>query len=1354
MPRSRGRGGGGGGGKKGGRNTFGDTMVTDSFRIGVNLALKNFRHQEEDTELEFPTSFSKTERAYVHKMAVELAIKSKSRGNGQNRYITVYKNEGSTIVAQDAILSLTKVSKEIVTDLLQKYPVSGRERADLLPITDRSLPQPVANSQMNIVRSMGRLGSSMPKVPETGGGQTLLDRRRELPIWEYRQTIVQTIRTNQVVLISGDTGSGKTTQVPQFLLEEAHASARPVRVVVCQPRRLAATTVAERVAQERDEQLGDTIGYQIRLDSCTSARNLVTFCTYGVLLRSLMGGDQISQTLTHVIVDEVHERDKLSDFLLTVIREILERNANLKLILMSATVDSKQFLSYFPGCAQVTVPGRMYPVEEFYLEDILDLVNYGSGKKKKQSPVSRVQPTIKQNSSKTAYDADDVVLEDSVEVEVDNGDSPSPGDPDERLDTLLASCFRDGSPDKFAELFNVLETDISRLNYQHSERGVTILMVAAAWGALDLLEFALGLGANLHLRAPNGWTALQFTGLTNQTAAAEILTRRLAQLDDFVESQDEELTGPKSITEEQKELLEKYQKSFDDDEVDHDLIVSLISHLLSGNLGGSVLVFLPGYEDIISIKDLILQHSRLKNKASVLTLHSQMATSEHRKAFEPAKPGFVKVILSTNIAETGITLNDVVYVIDSGKVKEKSFDALTNSSMLKSSWISQSSATQRKGRAGRCQPGQVYRLFSSIRYLHLSPYQTPEILRTPLLELCLQTKLLAPPNTPIADFLAKVPEPPAFLVTRNAVQALKTMEALDQWEEVTQLGSLLLDIPLDPVYGKMLIYGVALMCLDPVLTICCCFSYRDPFLINSDVRSKNRCNETRKRLAGNTFSDHNALLNAYLEWDLAKQTGKARSWCNRNNVSHSTMEMICGMKSQVLNHLKKSGFMKAKTGGYNSNTYNQYNCNSNNWSIVKACLVAGLYPNVARYDRVAGQLRTFHESRVRIHPGSVCADLNKKIKTGGLPSEWCVYTEMTRVGRTTFIQGVSFISSFCVGLLCGPTRLPPAVWEAGERTGQVNHFIEESSDSEEEEHSPENNIMLNLDPWISLRSSVEDAQILMQLRQKWTSLWFKKLFPGNKINQDESDNLVVSSVGELLQTEDQAQNLIPPRPNSYRSPLAEAIDRVRLDDTPKLHKPSNHNQHSSASSPGPFHQQPPAANQRQGVYSSGDTSYNNTSGGSGGSHLPTSYLIVRPSPGSLMALEAAKSHGKTAVWSFSPSVERKLTGEIHKGRSVIVLFNVSGTQAIQGCAVLSGQVMREGNRVGQKVEWLGKHSVDMSFLSSHFANVDMQPGKDICEIPSDMAQSIINRMSTLEATNMQRSNDWSGRGKFYRRNNY
>lgn len=147
---------------------------------------------------------------------------------------------------------------------------------------------------------------------------------------------------------------------------------------------------------------------------------------------------------------------------------------------------------------------------------------------------------------------------------------------------------------------------------------------------------------------------------------------------------------------------------------------------------------------------------------------------------------------------------------------------------LKSTWISRASAIQRKGRAGRCKSGVCYHLFSRIRYANFEQYQVPEILRVPIHELCLQAKLLAPPNIPIADFLARAVDPPPFMVTRNAVTLLKTIDALDPWEELTEMGLHLLDLPIDPHYSKMVLYAVVLKCLDPILTIVSALSYKDP----------------------------------------------------------------------------------------------------------------------------------------------------------------------------------------------------------------------------------------------------------------------------------------------------------------------------------------------------------------------------------------------------------------------------------------------------------------------------------------------------------------------------------------------
>ena len=212
---------------------------------------------------------------------------------------------------------------------------------------------------------MGKLNSGIPQVPPSGVAyhHEAHLKRQELPIWAHRAEIIQSIAQNQVTLITGDTGSGKTTQVPQFILEHYHEQRAPCRIVCTEPRRLAAVAVAERTAYERDEkvclicllcleqfvfivplQVGQTVGFQIRLESRVSPKTLLTFCTNGVLLRTLMGGDAALGTITHVIVDEIHERDRFSDFLLTVLRDALNKFRGLKLVLMSATVDVQLFL--------------------------------------------------------------------------------------------------------------------------------------------------------------------------------------------------------------------------------------------------------------------------------------------------------------------------------------------------------------------------------------------------------------------------------------------------------------------------------------------------------------------------------------------------------------------------------------------------------------------------------------------------------------------------------------------------------------------------------------------------------------------------------------------------------------------------------------------------------------------------------------------------------------------------------------------------------------------------------------------------------------------------------------------------
>ena len=1149
--------------------------------------------------------------------------------------------------------------------------MSARDRMEVVPM-EKVIGKTV----------MGRLGGGVPQVPPSpaSAGGEYMEERSNLPIWSHRKEVVDSVRNNQVVLVTGDTGSGKTTQIPQFILEDAAEMGHMVRLVCTQPRRLTAVTVAERVACERGEKVGGSVGYQIRLESCVSPRTIATFCTYGVLLRSLMGGDAVLSTITHIIVDEVHEREAMSDFLVTVLRDSLARHRNLRLILMSATVDTQQFFNYFPGCVHVHLEGRMFPVQEVYLENLLMITNYFSREmeKYKLSGASRSAVSIEELTAKlSTLSSDDVVIEEEQQVKI----VPE-------MDEILSKCFLVGTDEYFDSLATaVMSEDRDMVNYKHSTTGVTSLMVSASRGRVDMVEMVLQLGADSQAKLCNGWTARDCARQQGQVECERVVAQHQAVVDGVVSEGGE---VDVSLSEEEKNILKLYQATVDSDLVDYDLLLHAMTSIHVNQAEGAVLVFLPGYEDITVVKDMIGSHPMLAKETSVVVLHSQVGSVEHRRAFQTPPRGKRKVVLATNIAETGVTISDVVFVIDSGKVKLKTYDALTNTTMLKSEWISQTSATQRKGRAGRCQAGQVYRLYSSSKHSTMSQYPIPEILRTPLLSLCLQTKLLAPPNTPIADFLARVPDPPPFLITRNAVQALKAMSALDQSEEVTPLGSHLLDLPLDPWLGKILLHGVIMKCLDPILTITCTLAYRSPFLIPVEATGKKNANVARKRFAADTGSDHMAMLRAFQEWQMARMEGREKKWCTANMVSNTTMEMIVGMRNQVLAQLRASGFVKARGSG----DIRDINMNSENWGLVKACIVAGLYPNLVRVDREGGGLRTQKESKVKIHPGSVLG------KTEELKTDWLVYEEMTRVGRTAYVRGVTPVSAAAVALIGVPSKQG----RDGEGV-QGNVYLEESSDSEVEmgESSNTNSVVM-VDNWITFIAKQEVATQVMQLRQKWLSLWMRRLTTTSKQArmQEEQDEAVISTIASLLQLEDQALGLAQP-PGIGQRPKQFSVD---LGTGQPLHQVDRRRMSDSMSTTSEEETvQPP----------------------------PPRFFIVKPSAGSLTALEAAMSH-PSGVWSFPTMTERKLVSAVSSKQVVIAIFSVASSGAFQGCGVFTGQPGVEGGRSGIRMEWLPSQGV--SFTSTQLAHITnkmdegrrLQTARDGQELDQAAAITILQAM--------------------------
>ncbi|KAM9693599.1 3'-5' RNA helicase YTHDC2 isoform 3-T5 [Trichechus inunguis] len=1160
-----GSGGGGGGpaqcGLGGGGRAKGlkDIRIDEEVKIAVNIALERFRYGDQ-REMEFPSSLTSTERAFIHRLSQSLGLVSKSKGKGANRYLTVKKKDGSETAHAMMTCNLTHNTKHAVRSLIQRFPVTNKERTELLPKTERGNVFAVEAENREMSKTSGRLNNGIPQIPVKRGESEFDSFRQSLPVFEKQEEIVKIIKENKVVLIVGETGSGKTTQIPQFLLDDCFKNGIPCRIFCTQPRRLAAIAVAERVAAERRERIGQTIGYQIRLESRVSPKTLLTFCTNGVLLRTLMAGDSTLSTVTHVIVDEVHERDRFSDFLLTKLRDLLQKHPTLKLILSSAALDVNLFIRYFGSCPVIYIQGRPFEVKEMFLEDILRTTGYTNKEmlkyKKEKQREEKQQTTLtewysaQENTSKPESQRQRTVPNVTEEYDLldDGGDAVFSQLTEKdvnclepwlikEMDACLSDIWLHKDVDAFAQVFHLILTENVSVDYRHSETSATALMVAAGRGFTSQVEQLISMGANVHSKASNGWMALDWAKHFGQTEIVDLLESYSASLE-FGNLDESSLvqTNGSDLSTEDRELLKAYHHSFDDEKVDLDLIMHLLYNICHSCDAGAVLIFLPGYDEIVGLRDRILfddkrfadnTHSRYQ----VFMLHSNMQTSDQKKILKNPPAGVRKIILSTNIAETSITVNDVVFVIDSGKVKEKSFDALNFVTMLKMVWISKASAIQRKGRAGRCRPGICFRLFSRLRFQNMLEFQTPELLRMPLQELCLHTKLLAPINCPIADFLMKAPEPPPALIVRNAVQMLKTIDAMDAWEDLTELGYHLADLPVEPHLGKMVLCAVVLKCLDPILTIACTLAYRDPFVLPTQPSQKRAAMLCRKRFTAGTFSDHMALLRAFQAWQKARSDGWERAFCEKNFLSQATMEIIIGMRTQLLGQLRASGFVRARGGG----DIRDVNTNSENWAVVKAALVAGMYPNLVHVDRENVVLTGQKEKKVRFHPTSVLSQPQyKKIPPvngqaaaiQALPTDWLIYDEMTRAHRIANIRCCSAVTPVTVLVFCGPARLASNALQEPS-SFKVDGIPNDSSDSEMEDRTTANLATLKLDEWLNFKLDPEAASLLLQLRQKWHSLFLRRMRAPSK-PWSQVDEATIRAVIAVLSTEEQSAGLQQP----------------------------------------------------------------------------------------------------------------------------------------------------------------------------------------------------------------------------------
>lgn len=667
--------------------------------------------------------------------------------------------------------------------------------------------------------------------------QKMMDARKGLPAWNMQEAIVGAVNTYQVTIISGETGSGKSTQSVQFVLDDMirRGLGTTTNIVCTQPRRISALGLADRVSAERCSAVGDEVGYIIRGDSkFRSGATKITFMTTGVLLRRMqVGGNSLAESLadiSHVVVDEVHERSLDTDILLAVLREALKARNDLKLILMSATLDADLFVRYFGGEGQVgrvNISGRTFPVEDVYIDQIIQM---------------------------TGFNVD--------------GNSSS-------WDESIGSDEHDPAMGKFLQKLG---------------RGISYDLIATTVREID------------------------------------------AQL---------------------------------------------------GRKPGGILIFLPGTMEI----DRCLAAMRDLPFAHLLPLHASLTPNEQRRVFQAPPSGKRKVIAATNVAETSITIEDIVAVIDTGRVKETRYNPADNIVRLEETWASQAACKQRRGRAGRVSYGTCYKLYTRNAENNMAPRPAPEIQRVPLEQLCLSVKAMRGIED-VASFLARTLTPPDTAAVKGAMGLLHRIGALDN-DQLTVLGRYLSIVPTDLRCAKLMVYGAIFGCLEACLTIAAILTVKSPF-----VSPKDRRDEAKAARA--TFSTGNGDLlidlAAYQQWlERVKTQGyrKSLSWCNENFLSPQTLRDISSNRAQLLASLKDVGILPVTYQDSDTQCIRRWSKHNQNSQLLRALIAGAFNPQIAsisfpekkfaasmtgtiELDPEARTIKYFNEEngRVFVHPSS------------------------------------------------------------------------------------------------------------------------------------------------------------------------------------------------------------------------------------------------------------------------------------------------------------------------------------------------------------------------------------------------
>ncbi|KAJ3025529.1 UNVERIFIED_CONTAM: putative pre-mRNA-splicing factor ATP-dependent RNA helicase dhx16 [Siphonaria sp. JEL0065] len=585
------------------------------------------------------------------------------------------------------------------------------------------------------------------------------DVRKSLPIYEFRNELLAAVEEFQVLIIVGETGSGKTTQIPQYL-HEAGYTKNGKKVGCTQPRRVAAMSVAARVAEELGTKVGHEVGYSIRFEDCTSDKTLIKFMTDGMLLREFLTEPDIG-SYSCLMIDEAHERTLHTDILFGLVKDIARFRKDLKLLISSATMDAEKFSRYFDDAPIFNIKGRKFPVTTYYT---------------------------------AAPEAD-----------------------------YLAAA-------------------------------ITTIMT-------------------IHVKEPRG----------------------------------------------------------------------------------DILLFLTGQEEIESAEQsLLLITKQLGSKISemkICPIYSTLPTEKQAEIFEPTPMGVRKVVLATNIAETSLTIDGIVYVIDPGFVKQKSFNPKTGMESLVVVPASRAAANQRKGRAGRVQPGKCFRLYTSWAFQNeLDESTVPEIQRTNLGNVVLLLKSLGINDLLNFDFM----DAPPVDTLKKALEQLYALGALNAKGELTKLGRRMAEFPTDPMFSKTLIAAEQYQCTEEVVSIIAMLSTGNAIFYKPKSEAV-QAEQARKNFF-RPGGDHITMLAIWNAW---METNYSIPWCRENYIQHRSMKRARDVRDQLVALMERT---EVPLIG---------NPDSGNTIPIRKAITAGFFYNTARLQRSGDSYRTVkHNQTVMIHPGS------------------------------------------------------------------------------------------------------------------------------------------------------------------------------------------------------------------------------------------------------------------------------------------------------------------------------------------------------------------------------------------------